>query len=50
MLGFFKEKIKMSKRTLNPLETKLQKDKEYGTKIIAKKLMHLHIEGKFLKL
>lgn len=44
------ENYRHFKLTFNLLETKLQNVKKYGAKIIAKKLMHLHNDGKLIKL
>lgn len=48
--GVVNENYRHFKLTFNLLETKLQNVKEYGAKTIAKKLMHLHNEGKLIKL
>lgn len=48
--GVVNENYRHFKLTFNLLETKLQNVKEYGAKIIAKKLMHLHNDGKLIKL
>lgn len=48
--GVVNENYRHFKLTFNLLETKLQNVKEYKAKIIAKKLMHLHNDGKLIKL